>query len=159
MREETFYINSLGLKIIKFRIIDVKSFKNGNGYELLSEEEYKSSDRDFTDKNMLYSLYYDKVSDFLSNELGACKKNKINKVLYVVYQVEEKRKLALISENNEVVFLSDEITLSKFDKDTLVSKFDFNEKYINNVYGISKEEIINELKEKRKTLTLKSHAY
>lgn len=146
------YYNGVVIKDNTYLIVDVRNFKNGKGYEILSEEEFLSPDRDFLDENRkyIYVLNYSSLKSFLSNNLGATDDLKINKP-FTVYFIDDK-KIAL-EINNEYFFIRDEITPSKYEIETLAARFDANSKYVNSVLNVEPEEFIGVIKSE-KTLKL-----
>ena len=139
------YIKGIRIKEKNYRIVDIKNYMNGKGYEILSEEEFLSPDRDFRDENKMhiYVLNYSPLNSFLSNNLGADDKTKINKPL-TIYYVNNKK--IVVKSNDEYFFMEDEIYP---DNKLLAGRFGFNKLYVRELLDLSKEEFIDSIKDNK----------
>lgn len=142
------YYDGILIKSAIFKIIDIKDFKNGKGYELLSEEEYLSPSTDFTDRQYLYALNYSPLNNFLSNNYGANDNLKINKAITLYFisgDINHPGKNMIIkSENGEVFFMNDEI---KEENEVLIYNSDRNLKYLKSIKkDIDIEELLSFIK-------------
>ena len=142
------YYEGILIRSASFRLIDVKNYKNGKRYEIISEEEYISPSTDFTNKQYLYSLDYSDFSNFMSNNYGATDKLKLNKSI-TIYTIggdinHEGQVMIVEAGNRELLFLND---LIKEENDNLVYLSDYNIKYLRELKeDINIEELLSFIK-------------
>lgn len=103
-----------------------------------------------TEKSGLFliaALNYTGLSEFISREFGARVAMRVGKKITLVE--DDTKLLGIISPNNDICFLPDEIT---YDFKTI--RFTENESYIEKKYNLSKEEFLILAKQKDATLKL-----
>lgn len=133
------------IRITKWFIQEINSLNNGTVYKLVDDIENPGRYNSFP----IYSLNYDGLSSFMSNEFGARNDLKIGKPIYIAMD-QFGRFLAVISPNKNIYVLENEYHI---DGDLITAKYGKMSSYLKERYDLSKDEFSKQVKEEHR-LTL-----
>lgn len=129
----------MDLRITKWFIQEVNNVDNGTVYRLTDDLENPGQYNTFP----IYTLNYDGLSNFMSNEFGARNDLKIGKTIYIAMD-QFGRFLAVISPSSNVYVLEHEYHL---DRDGISAKYGTMTSYLKERHSLSKDQFTKQTRD------------